>query len=187
MNLCLPEATRVTYSLYQITFAGVHYTHTEGTLVFESGEKEKDIKIPVIVGEVEKRFSVYLSHPEVADLHKKRAVCDVYFVADRKFGLIVKMVQSIVRRQNKARDEGSPWTDQFKEAIIPGGASVVQEGQGSKALQPLDYVLHFVSFSWKVCTRSCTEYSSQSLRWCTLCVCRHGLYCGCCRNLHALP
>ena len=143
------EATAMPMNMYA-RCAGVHYKPTAGTLVFESGEREKDIEVPLIAGEADLQFSVTLSSPEVADLHTKRSTCDVYFVNDRKFGIIMKMVQSIVRRQNRAESKASPWLDQFKEAIVPGGAGTGEDGVRGQALQPLDYLLHFISFSWKV-------------------------------------
>lgn len=83
-------------------------------------------------------------------LSKKRAICDVYFVTDKKFGLVMSMVQSIVRRQEDkdAQESGGPWLDQFKEAIIPGG-KLTEDGDET---QPgaADYILHCVSFTWKV-------------------------------------
>ena len=128
--------------------AGVHYEQSEGVLVFDSGEKEKDIKIRILNGEVDKQFHVFLCDTEVATLSKKRAACDVHFVADKKFGIVMSMVQSIIRRQDNDTSSGGPWIEQFKEAIIPGGR-VTEDGEGEE-LEASDYILHIVSFSWKV-------------------------------------
>jgi hypothetical protein len=144
--LCIGSALTV-HAPKSCCSAGVHYTRTAGVLHFESGEKEKDIKIPILRGEVDKHFSVFLADPIRADLHKKRAACDVYFVADKKFGMLMKMMQSIVRRQDRGPD--TPWLDQFKEAIIPAPAAGFED-QPPLRLTTTDYILHYVSITWKV-------------------------------------
>jgi hypothetical protein len=126
----------------------VHYERTTGTLKFSVGEKQKDIQIPLKYGEVDKSFQVLLSNPENTSLNEKRSVCDVHLVADAKFGLVMRMVQSIIRRKNDAVTSRSTWLDQFREAIIPGGQIDVDSGESE--LQFSDYCLHYVSFSWKV-------------------------------------
>ena len=132
--------------------AGTHYTHTEGVLVFETGEKEKDIAVPILGGDVDLHFRVELHDATHADLNTKRALCDVYFVADKKFGMVMRMVQSIMRRQDTQR-AAHPWLAQFREAVIPGGACADDGDDGlqsSARLQTSDYILHYVSISWKV-------------------------------------
>ena len=66
----------------------------------------------------------------------------------------MRMVQSILRRDTAAAGArgSSAWLNQFKEAIIPGGEAAMEDMRGAE-LQPLDYILHYVSISWKVCTR----------------------------------
>lgn len=134
--------------------AGVHFQHTEGVLEFEPGETGKDIKVllPQVPGRTDLHFTLFLSDPVKADLYKKRACCDVYFVADKQFGMLMRMVQSILRRDLAAQSGNSAWADQFREAIIPGGGAAC-ENKDSANLQPLDYILHYVSISWKVWIR----------------------------------
>ena len=98
-------------------------------------------------GEVDKSFQLVLSNPQNTTVSAKRATCDVYLAADVKFGLVMRMVQSIIRRKNEAVSARSTWLDQFKEAIIPGGEI---DDSGESELELSDYVLHYVSFSWKV-------------------------------------
>ena len=131
-------------------FAGVHYEGTVGTLNFTTGEKQKDIQIRIMDGEVDKSFQLVLSNPQNTTVSAKRATCDVYLAADVKFGLVMRMVQSIIRRKNEAVSARSTWLDQFKEAIIPGGEI---DDSGESELELSDYVLHY-----------CLLYTSPSPR-----------------------
>ena len=117
-------------------------------MTFGTGEKQKDIQIRLLAGEVEKHFQLVLSNPQNTSINSKRATCDVHLTADAKFGLVMRMVQSIIRRKNEAVTARSTWLDQFKEAIIPGGE--IDADSGESELGVADYILHYVSFSWKV-------------------------------------
>lgn len=139
------------------TYAGLHFETTSGTLKFSTGEKQKDVQVRIKEGEVDKSFQVVLSNPQNATLNAKRSTCDVYLVADAKFGLVMRMVQSIIRRKNDAVTARSTWLDQFKEAIIPGGEIAVESGESE--LEISDYILHYVSFTWKVRLRLLTTFS----------------------------
>lgn len=115
---------------------------------FSTGEKQKDIQIRIKEGEVDKSFQLMLSNPQNTSINPNRSTCEVHLVADAKFGLVMRMVHSIVRRKNDAVTSRSTWIAQFKEAIIPGGQIDVDSGEDE--LQISDYILHYVSFTWKV-------------------------------------
>lgn len=112
------------------------------------GEKQKDIQIQLKEGEVDTSFQLVLSNPQNTSINVKRSTCDVHLTADAKFGLVMRMVQSIIRRKNDAVTSRSTWLAQFKEAIIPGGA--INADNGESELEISDYILHYVSFTWKV-------------------------------------
>jgi hypothetical protein len=137
--------------------AGLHYVQAQGELIFEKGETEKDILVQILKAELDLHFKVVLFDVQNADMNRKRSVCDVYFAADRKVGMVMRMVHSMLFRQDVARANGNAWLEQFKEAIIPGQtwvsdpadiASKLQEAKAS--LQPIDYILHCISIPWKV-------------------------------------
>jgi hypothetical protein len=140
-----------------VCLAGVHFVLTQGELIFEKGETEKDIEVPILAAELDLHFKVVLFDAQNADLNKKRSMCDVYFAADRKVGMVMRMVHSMMFRQDVARANSNAWLEQFKEAIIPGQtwvsdpediAGKLQEAKAS--LQPIDYLLHCCSVPWKV-------------------------------------
>jgi hypothetical protein len=127
----------------------MHYECTSGVLAFQTGEKQKEICIPLINGESDKHFQIFLFNSQVASLNKRQCSCNVYFVQDRKIGILMRMVQSIVRRQDTVLSASNSWVQQFQDAIVPGGAVSLGDGQAQE-LTGVDYLLHYVSISWKV-------------------------------------
>lgn len=130
-------------------FAGIHFEQVSGTLKFSPGETQKDIKIAVLKGMVESQFQVILSDPTNTALNARKATCDVYFTQDEKFGLMMRMVKSIMHKQDRVFSSSNSWFSQFKEAIVPGG-DVNLDGAPAEQLQFTDYILHYIAFSWKV-------------------------------------
>lgn len=129
--------------------AGIQFEHTSGTLKFSPGETQKDIKISVLKGMADTQFQVVLSDATNTTLNARRAACDVYFTQDEKFGLMMRIVKSIMLKQDRVFSSSNSWLSQFKEAIVPGG-DVCLDGEPAEELQFADYLLHYIAFSWKV-------------------------------------
>eukprot|EP00892_Ulva_mutabilis_P009649 jgi/Ulvmu1/7056/UM033_0116.1 len=129
--------------------AGVNFQEVVGTLTFAAGEKQKDIRIPVLKGAADTQFQLLLSNPENTALNERKAICDIYFTTDEKFGLVMRMIKGIMQRQDKVLSSSNSWLSQFKEAIVPGG-DVSLDGEPAEELEFTDYILHYISFSWKV-------------------------------------
>lgn len=132
-----------------MSIAGVHFQQTTGTLKFAPGETQKDIKVAVLNGVVETNFQVVLSDPINTSLNPRKSACDVYFTPDAKFGLMMRMVKRMMQKQDQVFSSPNSWLSQFKEAIVPGG-DVSLDGEPAEKLQISDYILHYISFSWKV-------------------------------------
>jgi len=132
-----------------MSHAGVHFQEVSGTLNFAAGEKQKDIKIPVLKGAVETHFKVVLTNAENTTLKGGKTACDVYFTTDEKFGLVMRMIKGILHKQDQVFSSSNSWLSQFKEAIVPGG-EISLEGEPTEELHFMDYILHYMSFTWKV-------------------------------------
>lgn len=132
---------------------GTHFQQESGTLKFSAGEIQKDIKINVLKGVLDTTFQLVLSDPVNTSLNSRKATCDIYFTPDEKFGLVMRMVKGILQKQDEVFSSSNSWLSQFKEAIVPGG-DVSLDGEPAEELHFTDYILHYISFSWKVTRRS---------------------------------
>jgi len=129
--------------------AGQDFVATEGTLVFKHMETQKSIIIPLIEDdayEKEETFKIELSLPGSPDNGAKygqyrNAILTI--MGDEDYAKVIDQVAKIVADIDQNMDiETTSWADQFSEAMNIEG----DEDDPSTA----DYVMHFLTFGWKV-------------------------------------
>ncbi|XP_076456318.1 sodium/calcium exchanger Calx-like [Babylonia areolata] len=127
--------------------AGQEYVGGCGRLEFKHGETSKNINVGIIgikATEHEPNFQVELSSPTGgAEIGKiPRAI--VTLINDEEFSSVVSRIAA--KTQHNLQDlqlDGSSWGQQFYAAMNVNGGDI-------DSATKLDYVLHFVTFFWKV-------------------------------------
>ncbi|XP_006824699.2 sodium/calcium exchanger 1-like [Saccoglossus kowalevskii] len=127
--------------------SGKDYEGGEGELVFEHGEKQKSIDIPIVDDqEYEKDESFKLELLEVSDGAKlgKTRTSVITIVNDDEYNSLLDRVVSITNvNLDRLRIGNASWADQFKEAMNVNGGDI-------ESATWVDYVMHFLTFGWKV-------------------------------------
>ncbi|XP_077979422.1 sodium/calcium exchanger 3-like isoform X2 [Glandiceps talaboti] len=133
--------------------SGKDYHGGEGTLVFEHGEREKTIDIPIVDdSEFEKDESFKLELEEVssggAKLGKLKSTI-ITIVNDDEFNTILDRVINMTNvNLDRIRIGNATWGEQFRSAMNVNGGDVENAGI-------LDYILHFFTFGWKIIFAFC--------------------------------
>lgn len=126
---------------------GRDYEGGEGVMLFEHGETTKTIEIPVYddqEAEKDECFKVEITKlSEGAKLGRIKKTI-VTIVNDDDFqGMVNRLVDLTNMNMDALRVESSSWGEQFRNAMNVNGGDV-------ENASTLDYILHFVSFGFKV-------------------------------------
>lgn len=126
---------------------GIDYEKTSGTLSFENGQKSAKITVRMLpTCTVGRKFAVVLSNAVTAELSRRHRTAEVQIVEDVKVSKIVALMSKITPANNY-NFRTSSWVQQFAEAIVPGGTN---DDDGDEVITAVDYLLHYISISWKV-------------------------------------
>lgn len=131
------------------------YIGGEGTLTFEHGETSKTINLKILetnihdgrghkVMERDHSFQVELFSPSTGSAIGKISKAIVTLVNDTEFdGLVSRIANNTKKNLDGLRLDTSSWKEQFNEAMNVNGGDV-------ENATVIDYILHFISFFWKV-------------------------------------
>ncbi|XP_061168050.1 sodium/calcium exchanger 3-like isoform X2 [Saccostrea echinata] len=123
------------------------YTGGEGTLTFEHGETSKTINLKILETDVLERdhsFQVELFSPSTGSSLGKISKAIVTLVNDTEFdGLVSRIANQTKKNLDGLRLDTTSWKEQFNEAMNVNGGDI-------ENATLIDYVLHFISFFWKV-------------------------------------
>ncbi|CAN8003002.1 unnamed protein product [Ixodes hexagonus] len=119
----------------------------EGKLVFEHGETVKNIEIPIVddfENEKDEHFEVELFDPSPGSRLGHLTKTTVTITSDEEFNTIVNRLMLMTNTNvDKLRLDSETWVGQMKDAMNVNGGDI-------ENATAVDYVMHFVTFGWKV-------------------------------------
>ncbi|XP_071815402.1 sodium/calcium exchanger 2-like isoform X3 [Apostichopus japonicus] len=125
---------------------GSDYIGGEGILIFEHGEREKNIEIPIIDDqeyEKDESFEIELSDPSPgADLGRLKKTVVTIINDDDYTGVLDRVVAITHINIDRLRIGNSSYADQFRDALNVNGGDVENS-------TTIDYVLHFITIYFK--------------------------------------
>lgn len=125
---------------------GSDYIGGEGVLVFEHGEREKNIEIPIIDDqeyEKDESFEIELYEPSPgAELGRLKKTVVTIVNDDDYNGVLDRVVAITHINIDRLRIGNTTYADQFRDALNVNGGDVDNAST-------LDYVLHFITVYWK--------------------------------------
>ena len=135
--------------------AGSDYTAVEGTLVFEQGQTEKSIRIPIIDDtsyEKDESFKLILTNAtndatfaETTDGGIEKEIAVVTIISDEMHkGMIDNVMILMHINKDRVKLGSGNWGRQFREAIYVHGGL-----EGFKP-SPSDYATHTIMLPWKI-------------------------------------
>ncbi|XP_062575827.1 sodium/calcium exchanger 3-like isoform X2 [Saccostrea cucullata] len=123
------------------------YIGGEGNLTFEHGETSKTINLKILETDVLERdhsFQIELFSPSTGSSLGKISKAIVTLVNDTEFdGLVSRIANQTKKNLDGLRLDTTSWKEQFNEAMNVNGGDI-------ENATLIDYVLHFISFFWKV-------------------------------------
>ncbi|KAH3861749.1 sodium/calcium exchanger 3-like isoform X4 [Dreissena polymorpha] len=126
---------------------GTDYTGKEGLLVFDNQESNKTIDIPLFESKKKERdecFAIELGECDGGAQVGKIKKCIVSIVNDEDFDGIVSRLMNMTKANIGGMAlESSTWLQQFHDAMNVNGGDTENAAF-------IDYVLHFLSFGWKI-------------------------------------
>eukprot|EP00238_Polyblepharides_amylifera_P002343 CAMPEP_0196592900 /NCGR_PEP_ID=MMETSP1081-20130531/74141_1 /TAXON_ID=36882 /ORGANISM="Pyramimonas amylifera, Strain CCMP720" /LENGTH=951 /DNA_ID=CAMNT_0041916723 /DNA_START=257 /DNA_END=3112 /DNA_ORIENTATION=- len=130
---------------------GVDYEQTIGTLHFGSGVIEASFEVRLVPGREcgeECVFHVHLKNPGGLASLGKGHVSIVKIVVNESLSQITSEVHRLLATKEKFLRHTASWREQFRDAMVPG-VGVDELGEETEP-GTADYVLHFLTFGWKV-------------------------------------
>lgn len=125
----------------------VDFVGGEGDLTFKHGETSKTVSFAIMDSELPERdhsFQVELNTPTGGAELGKIPKTIVTLVTDAEFdGLVSRIANQTKQNLEGIRLDTSSWKQQFHEAMNVNGGDIDEASS-------LDYVMHFLSFFWKV-------------------------------------
>lgn len=119
----------------------------EGKLVFEHGETLKNIEIPIVddfENEKDEHFEVELFDPSPGSGLGHITKTTVTITSDEEFTTIVNRLMLMTNTNvEKVRLHSATWVGQIRDAMNVNGGDI-------ENATALDYVMHFITFGWKV-------------------------------------
>jgi len=129
--------------------AGADYDAAEGSLSFADGETEKVIKVRLIEDdqfEKNETFSIQLGVTAEGAQLKDDGLAEVTILGDEEAEAFAKEIAKIMKAKMNEMNgtvDTATYADQFNEAMNING----EEGEDPGTM---DYVMHFLTFGWKV-------------------------------------
>ena len=134
--------------------SGKDYTGGEGVIAFKHGETQRDIKIPIVddmVYEKDENFEVELYEVNNNALLGKLTRTAVTITNDDEFNSVMnKLLLMTNANVDGMRVHNETWAQQFRDAMIVNGGDV-------ENATSMDYVMHFLTFGFKVSKRTGIE------------------------------
>ncbi|QDZ24373.1 sodium/calcium exchanger protein [Chloropicon primus] len=139
---------------------GKEFQHSEGVLTFDQYEIRKPISITLINEEQlqdVKLFKVKLTDAQGGATISKRTHAVVKVKPDerideiaRRLSRLMKEKKDILSRRKEEKEWVSAWRNQFIEAMIPSGATYINENGEEEPPSAAEAVMHYISISWKL-------------------------------------
>ncbi|KAL8582386.1 hypothetical protein ACOMHN_042024 [Nucella lapillus] len=132
----------------QTAMYGRDFDTDSGTLVFEHGERKKNIEIGIIDDkdfEKDEHFEVTLLTCDVrgAKLGSVKRTIVTILNDDEFRGLVGRVANMTSINLDKLQVHKASWGQQFSEAMNVNGGEI-------ESATAFDYVMHFITFGWKV-------------------------------------
>ena len=129
---------------------GVDYIPVSGTVIFEQGENEKEIVIPILERDalIERgdHFEVELFEPTGGSELGKKFKATVEIAGDTEIVRKAKGVEEIIKLMQK--DQNLTWCQQFKQACLL--SPQVDENGVIDEITGWEAAIHFFAIGWKV-------------------------------------
>ena len=127
--------------------SGKDYNGGEGTLTFKHGETQRDIKIPIVddmVYEKDENFEVELVEASNNAKLGKLTRTAVTITNDDEFNSVMnKLLLMTNANVDGMRVHNETWAQQFRDAMVVNGGDI-------ESATTMDYVMHFLTFGFKV-------------------------------------
>ena len=131
--------------------SGKDFVGGEGEIEFKHGETQRDLKIQIIDDmecEKDENFEVELYEPNNGAQLGKITRTAVTITNDDEFtGVMNKLMLMTNANVDELRVNNETWAQQFKDAMVVNGGDVENATTG-------DYVMHFLTFGFKVMSPS---------------------------------
>ncbi|XP_076460202.1 sodium/calcium exchanger 1-like [Babylonia areolata] len=132
----------------QTAVYGRDYDTNSGTLVFEHGERKKNIEIGITDDkdfEKDEHFEVSLLSCDVAGAKLGSITKTIVTILnDDEFrGLVSRVANMTNVNLDMLKLHKASWAQQFREAMNVNGGEI-------ESASAMDYIMHFVTFGWKV-------------------------------------
>lgn len=126
---------------------GEHYIGKSGHVIFEHGECEKNIEVTIVNDHAtikEENFQITLTGVSDGAKLGKTQKTIVTVVGDDEFdGLVKRVIAKTHLKLQKLKLGSQSWAEQFKQAMAVNGGDI-------ENATALDYVMHFLTFGFKV-------------------------------------
>ena len=130
--------------------SGKDFVGGEGEIDFKHGETQRDLKIQIIDDmecEKDENFEVELYEPNNGAQLGKITKTAVTITNDDEFtGVMNKLMLMTNANVDELRVNNETWAQQFKDAMVVNGGDIENATTG-------DYVMHFLTFGFKVSRR----------------------------------
>ncbi|KAG8195667.1 hypothetical protein JTE90_003812 [Oedothorax gibbosus] len=127
--------------------SGKDYVGGEGEITFGHSESEKNIEIPIVDdfnAEKDEHFEVEIFDPTGGATIGPVSRSTVTITNDDDFNSIVSRVAAMANvNVDSVRLQSETWAEQYRAALTVNGGDI-------ENATTLDYVLHFLTFGWKV-------------------------------------
>lgn len=127
--------------------AGKDYVGGEGEIQFKHGETQRDIKIPIIDDmdfEKDENFEVEIYDIDNGAKLGKITRTAVTITNDDEFNSVMSRILLMSNANvDEMRVHNETWAQQFKDAMVVNGGDIENASTG-------DYVMHFLTFGFKV-------------------------------------
>ena len=138
--------------------SGKDYVGGEGEIEFKHGETQRDLKIQIIDDmecEKDENFEVELFEPNNGAQLGKITKTAITITNDDEFtGVMNKLMLMTNANVDELRVNNETWAQQFKDAMVVNGGDIENATTG-------DYVMHFLTFGFKV---SCINDNYQAVQ-----------------------
>jgi len=127
--------------------SGKDYNGGEGVIIFNHGETQRTIKIPIMddmEAEKDENFEVELYEVNNGGTLGKISKTAVTITNDDEFNSVMnKMMLMTNANVDELRVHNETWTQQIKDAMVVNGGDV-------ESASTADYVMHFLTFGFKL-------------------------------------
>lgn len=144
--------------------AGDDYVHVEDTLVFKHGETSKTVTVEIVEDDTYEKAETFTILFEIEDKagveYGEHRQCIITIAGTEGYADVVNQVAGIMQEEfDKMTIETNSWPKQFTDAMTV-------EGDPGEDAEIFDYVMHLLTFGWKV-VFACIPPTSYAGGWAT--------------------